>query len=818
MNGTNLVLHIENDGVSYNKTISLTQEQYDAVMAKPGNCVVIASAGAGKTRVLIAKVAKLLLMDKVPAENIVLLTYTTNAAHEMKERLIQYTENEQIVDSINIGTVHSYALKTLEKHYGKMAVLDINESKSIMTQTIELVLNRCKRCLSSEEYYKLAYYLKRYSAQIYDIFKTDVYTSTANVINDIIVSLDLDMEDCYHQLLVKWVGETLTEYERYKKTNMLVDFNDLLELLYYFLLTPEGIKWSANVKHLLVDEFQDINPIQMKIVQLLNTNQNLTVVGDDAQSIYAFRGGKVEYINKLHQWVTNLSHYYLRDNYRSSKNIVNISQELINTSNETTKKDMIVKKECNNVPIKIITFTTSESEIYWVINDIIHYYMNGGSFKDICILCRWNKELHHIEHYLDIFKLNYINMEQNNIWNKPYMSTMISIMKLLLYRKNMHYWKLLFGIVGKQKEFTGVWEQIKWTTDPIEEFMTSQTHFVEIKQLFDILTSDICMSKKIVRILNWYFIQQPVYNERETESIKREVKIIKRAVKQFDNDTIEQFILRLSNMEIKNRMINNPEIDDAMVLSTLHRSKGLEFKQVYMMHCNEDYLKSSTNYIGEIKHWEEERRLLFVGLTRAIDKLVITGTNINSYIYNSFCKLSRHNVDYQNENNTVIQCFHGSDTFSKHIQLYFRHYSYYSLIKLLNSVTVEGYRSICRIPMDMGTVDETTMWAMIEDQYSDIIKVNKWYKCYDKNVVMDGTSSNVLVHIDKHVGYNYRKPSCEVMVTALLYLFYLSKHLVVKNKVIVLNPWLGLRYTITTNATPSYIHYLIRRINLLEPL
>jgi DNA helicase-2/ATP-dependent DNA helicase PcrA len=814
-----LVLPINNKGVTYNKKINLTCEQYDAVMAPNGNCLVIASAGAGKTRVLISKVSKLLLIDKVKPEHIVLLTYTTNAAHEMKERLTQYTEDENITNLINIGTVHSYALKTLEKHFGKMAILDPNESKTIITQSIESVLKVHKSCCSFEEFNKMSYYLKRHFTSIIDKLKTDVYSDIKQTISKIIHEMDLDLEDQYIKTLISWSINSFNEYERYKKTNMLVDFNDLLDLLYNFLLTSDGKKWVQNIHYLLVDEFQDVNPIQMKIIQLLNTKNNLTVVGDDAQSIYAFRGGKVEYINQLHRWVNNLKRFYLKDNYRSSKNIVDISQLLINTSNETTKKEMIVKKECNNAPIKIVTFNSEETEIYWIINDIVQRFTQGVLLNDICILCRWNKQLHNIEHYLDIFKLNYINMEQNNIWNKPYMSTMISIMKIVLYNKNGHYWKLLFELINKQKEFAKVWETIKWETNPIEQFMTKyREEYGVLVRVFEILQdTEIKMSKKIVRLLNWYFEQKPIYDLREEETIKREVKIIRRAIKPFDNDTIEQFIQRLSNMEIKNQMINNPEIEGAIILSTLHRSKGLEFKHVYMMHCNEDYLKSSGNYIEELKHWEEERRLLFVGLTRAIDTLTISGTNINSYIYNSFCKMNRSTVDYLNEDKTNIHYFCGSDNLTKHIDLYFKHYSYYGLVHLFNHISVEGYRSLCRI--DYGIIDEINMWTLLNKHYPEIKKLNKWYKCYTKNVICEAVNDNILVYIDKHTSFNYRKPSCEVIIKALLYLFYLNDHVQIKNKVIVFNPWLGLKYTITIHKiSDSYKHFLIRRINFLEPL
>jgi len=380
------------------------------------------------------------------------------------------------------------------------------------------------------------------------------------------------------------------EYNKFKKKNNLFDFNDLMILLCKFLDSDKSIELKNKIKYIFFDEYQDINPIQQYILNSFKLNSNIILFGDDSQSIYSFRGSSINFILNFEENFTiinkTLDTYYLINNYRSSPEIINFCQNIIKNNNIKINKNVNAINDKNKLP-DIYGFNYKNQEYEWVIADIIKKQKKG--ITDIAILSRNNFLLNNIELHLTNNNISYTKQLNNTLLDKKYVKLYIYIIILINNPKNYYYWNLCLD----------------------------EKNINSIKDVKDLNLYNIVINKLYNNIIT-YLVNDKKYTQIEINDIY----LIQNYIK--NNDYNNLFL----NQEVENDT-------NKIYLSTIHGAKGLEWDNVYIIGMSSNLYPNikSQYYINEINEIEEERRLLYVGCSRAKKKLIITyHYNISSFI------------------------------------------------------------------------------------------------------------------------------------------------------------------------------------------
>ena len=503
--------------------------------------LVIACPGSGKTFTLIEKY-KNILNDYEP-ESIILITFTKKAGVEMNKRILQHN----IKSPYYVGSLHGLAYKILSNN-NILSNFTIIDETHTTTYLLNLINN-------------------------HETFKSIDNNEKMKIINDIdkininypinITNIDKDIKDIYKQ------------YNKFKKKNKLFDFNDLMILLCKFL--DSNNNFINNIKYIFFDEYQDINPIQQYILKKFS-NSNIVLFGDDAQSIYSFRGSSINFIlnfDKNFNYPEKTTQtYYLIDNYRSTPEIINFCQSIINNNNKLIKKNVKTNNNNGTIPL-VYGFKYKNQEYDWVVQDIKKKGLNN-----VAILSRNNYELNNIETYLIDNNISYTKQLNNSLLNKNHVKLYIYIIILINNPNNYYYWELLLNKSVKNKS--------------------------EIKLLNPILYN-LIYNKLYDNIINYLKLNN--YEIKDIETLKQFM---------VNNDYYHLFL----NQEI--------DLDENKIcLSTIHSAKGLEWDNVYIigMSYNQFPNIKSKYYLDEINEVEEERRLLYVACSRAKKTLTLTFVN-----------------------------------------------------------------------------------------------------------------------------------------------------------------------------------------------
>lgn len=593
--------------------LNLNQQQKQAVLHKDGPAIVLAVPGAGKTTVLISRTAYLILEQNINPENILSITFSKAAARDMKERfssIFGYNIGSKTIFS----TIHSFAYSII-KNYSKKI-----RKPYILIEGEKAPIN--KASLLRDIY-------KRVNNAFINDDKLEELQSTIGYIKNMMLDVNSYIENycsSFNRL------ETIyDEYESFKKKNNYIDFDDMLTLAYEILKTDLNLlnKYREKYKYIQVDEGQDTSKIQNEIIKLISKpNYNLFIVADDDQSIYGFRGAVPEELLNFKKIYPSSKMFYMEENYRSSKNIVYISNEFIKkntsrypknliTSNSSNRPITIVKvkdtkqqyeyliknlekKECyyntailyrNNLSLiglvenftrHNIPFYTRDSKVnffnHWVLKDIIAFFNIALDPKD---KLSFEKIYYKMNRYISKNAINYIfnaNVSE-------------SVFDLLLEFPNFQYYQLErirnlsrdFKILSKKKPYEGIL-------------------FIEKELEYDRYLKENCKSLG--------------YSYEGIKSILSNIKIIAQKT-----NTISEFKERFEELQknIESSRFNKGK--NAIHLSTIHSAKGLEFDEVYLIDLVDGEFPS-TSTIEEFEEGnpaslEEERRLFYVAMTRA---------------------------------------------------------------------------------------------------------------------------------------------------------------------------------------------------------
>jgi len=606
----------------------LNASQKEAIESIRGPVLIMAGAGSGKTRVLTYRYAHLVKTYQVDVENILAITFTNKAAEEMKSRISDLLN----LDSSPkwVSTFHSLCVKILRIHGDK---LGFNRNFSIYDQSDSNKLVR--NCMSENNIDLKQYSPKRIQAHISNLKNNMVNPKKA-----------LEYADTFFDVKV---AEIYGSYEKKLKQANSMDFDDLLLKTVELFENFEQVLdfWSKKFQFIMVDEYQDTNFVQYKLVELLGSNnKNVCVVGDSDQSIYAFRGADIRNIIEFEKDFENAKIIQLEKNYRSTKKILNLANQIISNNQRTIEKNLWTDNE-EGLDVDSIQFRSERDEANWVSSEI-KKILEDNKNDDVAVFYRTNSQSRLFEEELRKNNISYKVLGSVRFYDRKEIKDMISYLKFIINDNDMVSFERVVNVprrgigdstIGKIKEsmdkFNENLSQILNKTDTIENISPRiKNNLSEFNQLIQDLKSIAIQgpSKTIEAILNKTGYREDLIKEGTLESQMRleNIEELMNSAFNFENlnelEIDEPFTLMREYLESIALFADTDELEesDRVTLMTLHNAKGLEFPYVFMTGMEENLFPHERSTQGGKKEIEEERRLCYVGITRAEKKLYLT--------------------------------------------------------------------------------------------------------------------------------------------------------------------------------------------------
>ena len=616
---------------------NLNKSQLAPTLQTDGPMIVIAGAGSGKTRVLTYKIAY--LMSKgVDAFNILALTFTNKAAKEMKHR-ISLMLNDSESKNLWIGTFHSVFAKILRIEADKLGypvnftIYDTQDSQKLVSSIItELKLDK--------EIYKYKQIYSRISSYKNNLITVKAYNSNNEL-------LESDRQARRPRLI-----DIYKEYVNRCFKAVAMDFDDLLlktnELLSRF---PEVLSKYQNLfKYVLVDEYQDTNHSQYLIVRALSDKfQNICVVGDDAQSIYGFRGANINNILNFQKDYDNVNVFRLEQNYRSTKNIVNAANSLIEKNQKRLDKVVWTENEAGN-KIKVNRLLTDGEEGRFVASSIFeNKNLKQLNNKDFAILYRTNAQSRSFEDSLRKRNIPYRVYGGLSFYQRKEIKDVLAYLRIIINSNDEESFKRIINFPARGIGLTTINKivieannlnkslyEICKNIDQIDLKISSSirhkiTNFVTLIETFKVsektknafeLTNEVVNNTGIIKA---YDNMTSVEDQAKIQNIEEMLNGIKDFVETQreipeSNATISEF---LQDIALATDLDNEDSDDNKVALMTIHLAKGLEFPIVYIVGLEENLFPSAMN-LNSRNDLEEERRLFYVALTRAEREAYLT--------------------------------------------------------------------------------------------------------------------------------------------------------------------------------------------------
>lgn len=591
----------------------LNESQYEAVVNTEGPVLVLAGAGSGKTRVVTYKIAYLVKEIGINPFNILAITFTNKAANEMKERAEELLERS--INGMWIGTFHSICVRILRKHYSSnFTIYDTQDSVNLIKRIIK------DRNLDSDQ------------------FKPKSIKNRISDFKNKGMGVKEFQEFAGSDFYLKIVGEIFFDYEAAMKEANALDFDDLLlKTVKIFEANPSVCEeYSSKFDYIFVDEYQDVNDIQYKFIKAIShVHNNLTVVGDENQSIYAFRGANLENILNFERDFKGAKVIYLNQNYRSTKSILDAANHLILNNPQKYKRELLATKE-DDEKVKCYNLMTGDDEAYKVLEIIENLKDSGEKYSDIAILYRTNNQSRAFE---DVFVRNSIPYEiigGIRFYDRKEVKDVLAYLKLL----NNPFDSVSFERIvntprrGVGPKTLGDLNEYRLVTgkdyfETLSDIGTKSAKqfgedFIKIREVMN----DVSISELVDIVLekSEYLKELKVSKNPEDESRVQNVYEFVSYVKEYENKNPESELSEMLNEISLLSDIDQSKEEDKVVLMTVHSSKGLEFRNVFVVGLEEGLFPSRMSMEDE-KDVEEERRLFYVALTRARDRLFLTSAD-----------------------------------------------------------------------------------------------------------------------------------------------------------------------------------------------
>jgi DNA helicase-2/ATP-dependent DNA helicase PcrA len=609
---------------------NLNSQQILAVKNVHGPIMAVAGAGSGKTRVLTRRIAYLIEEEGIHPGNILAITFTNKAAEEMRKRVVNLLDFS--IEGAWISTFHAMGAKILRydiHHLGYKSdyqIIDDEDSAIIIKN------------LMKDHNYDRKNFSPKITANLFAAIKGE--QASFNSIQEPIRSMVIQLYPLYNA---------------YLKKNNLVDFQDLLILiLELFRNYPEVLrKYQEKFEYILVDEFQDTNDLQYEIVHLLAKNhRNLFIVGDEDQSIYAFRGSNIQNIKKFMEDFPEHMTILLNQNYRSKDTILKAANSVIKNNRNRIKKELYSTLGSGE---KVIHFKagTDEEEAYYIYEKIKHFWKQGVRLNDIAVLYRNNAMSRRFEDILLKFNVPHRVIGNISFYKRKEIKDIIAYLHLLINMGDDYSFSRVYNTPKRgvgDATFAKLVEEAQNSNLRLFDLIDEQSEILKGKAketMVNFKNMIIELKEKINQqsLLDTYdqLVEKSGYKtmlENDDATLDRSFQSERRLdnlneFKSLMMEKIAGYDINFTNYEILVNLLNDlalheqaQEIDDSgeyVNLMTVHAAKGLEFKIVFIT-CLEQGLFPSNQSLMETMNIDEERRLFYVALTRAKDQVYLTNS------------------------------------------------------------------------------------------------------------------------------------------------------------------------------------------------
>lgn len=615
--------------VSYS---SLNDKQKEAVIDDSKHLRIIAGAGSGKTRVLTMRIAYLIEQKHINPKNVLAITFTNKAANEMKNRISEMLG--EAGDGAFISTIHSLCVRILKEEIGvfgyprNFTIVDGDDQKTILKEAYK-EFNIDKKDLS-------------YGSAL-DYIANCKYEE---------LSYEKAMDQAYGEKKLVDKANVYKYYDERLKSLYALDFDDLILFTVRLFKLHKDIlkKWSSKFIYIHVDEFQDIDKTQYELIKLLSScHDNVYVVGDPDQTIYTWRGADVNIIVNFDKDFKNTKTIILNQNYRSTNNILEGANSLIKYNKSRVPKDLFSE---NGDGDKIVhkTLPDETSEAYYVVSCIQSLLKQGYEYNDIAILYRSNYLSREVEKVFIENRIPYVIYGGIRFYERMEVKDILSYLRLIVTGDDLAFQRVINqpkrGI--GQKSIDTIFSLAKDNNISMYEvvkqglFAKNQSvleSFVDMVERWKSSLDGKPLEEVLTDVFEQSGYRSMLEKENETErieNVKSLIDDIKDYQETYPGSTLADYLSMISLYTDK----ANTDGSASVSLMTIHASKGLEFKVVFVVGLSEGIFPSERTML-EQKGVEEERRLAYVAYTRAKEKLTLTDTSSFSYVVNSAKTTSR---------------------------------------------------------------------------------------------------------------------------------------------------------------------------------
>lgn len=609
----------------------LNDRQKEAVLHGEGPLLILAGAGSGKTRVLTHKIAYLIEKRGIYPGNILAITFTNKAANEMKERIENLLAGD--VEDIWMGTFHSVCVRILRRDIDKIGY---ERSFSIYDRDDQITL--IKECIKEMD-------LDR------EKFRESSVLATISHLKDKMISPDIYINENYSNYYLRNVGELYALYQKKLKQNNALDFDDLIIKAVELLNAASEVAdyYQRKFQYVFVDEFQDTNSSQYELIKILTRKyKNICVVGDPDQSIYGWRGADITNILNFEKDFENTTTILLEQNYRSTKNILNVANNIIENNKARMEKALWTENEEGN-KVVVERLLDEKEEAEFVARKIEELLEEGYSLNDMAILYRTNAQSRPFEQSLHQRGIRYKLVGGVKFYDRKEIKDIIAYLRVI---QNPADDISLKRIINVPKRGIG-----KSTIEKLEQAASEKNEnmyniLAEVDSVKGISTRAKNSINNFVDLINSFralsetmsvddFIEHVVYKIGYIEELEKEGTIEAQSrlenIKEFisvaldfvvskPEGTLEDF---LANISLLSDVDKTEDVENSVTMLTAHSAKGLEFPVVFLVGMEEGLFPIARALEDDLE-LEEERRLCYVAVTRAEEKLFITFTRIRT--------------------------------------------------------------------------------------------------------------------------------------------------------------------------------------------
>lgn len=604
---------------------ALNPKQQQAVLAKPGPLLILAGAGSGKTRVLTERIIHLIQDHDVSPWNIFAVTFTNKAAGEMKERVAK--KLWPVTQGLWISTFHSSCLRILRKH-GE--VLGYESQFAIYDTSDQLVL--IKKILKSMDLSDKVYPPKAVLKQI-DRAKNEGQTPE-----------DFPTEGDHY---LSKVQEVYGIYQRELKTNQAMDFGDLiLNVILLFQKSPETlVHYQNQFQHILVDEYQDTNKVQYQLIQMLaGKYQNLFVVGDDDQSIYRFRGAEIANILSFQEDYPDAAVIRLEQNYRSTQNILGAANAVIRNNSARMGKELWTDNGMGSL-VKIFHATEEKQEAEFIASQIQKLRQNV-SLNDVALFYRTNAQSRALEDALRKERLPYKIFGGMKFYDRAEIKDLMAYLRVIVNPYDSVSLKRIINVPARKlgkttldkideaatRNFVGFWQVLenpghkRWGMKINAPTVKRLHEFYRLIQSLQDARADMPANEFVSYVLDetgyWQMLkdERTIEAEGRQENLSEFITVYEEFFEENSEARLEDFLDQISLASDVDQL---EEGADFITLMTIHLAKGLEFPYVFIAGLEEGLFPHVRSLDAEAD-LEEERRICYVAMTRAMKELTLS--------------------------------------------------------------------------------------------------------------------------------------------------------------------------------------------------